>query len=75
MFIHLDELLGRLMANNLQEKLADGSHILVYDLGGGTFDVSVLLLDEDLLQVKATGGIQTLGAMISTSSWLNISKT
>ena len=75
MFIHLDELLGRLMANNLQEKLADGSHILVYDLGGGTFDVSVLLLDEDLLQVKATEGIQTLGAMISTSSWFDISKT
>ena len=75
MFIHLDELLGRLMAYNLQEKLADGSHILVYDLGGGTFDVSVLLLDEDLLQVKATEGIQTLGAMISTSSWFDISKT
>ena len=49
------------MANNLQEKLADGSHILVYDLGGGTFDVSVLLLDEDLLQVKATGGDPNLG--------------
>ena len=63
------------MAYNLQEKLADGSHILVYDLGGGTFDVSVLLLDEDLLQVKATEGIQTLGAMISTSSWFDISKT
>ena len=49
------------MAYNLQEKLADGSHILIYDLGGGTFDVSVLLLDEDLLQVKATGGDPNLG--------------
>ena len=49
------------MAYNLQEKLADGSHILVYDLGGGTFDVSVLCLDEDLLEVKATGGDPNLG--------------
>ena len=49
------------MAYNLQEKLADGSHILVYDLGGGTFDVSVLMLDEDVLEVKATGGDPNLG--------------
>ena len=49
------------MAYNLQEKLADGSHILVYDLGGGTFDVSVLCLDEDLLEVKATGEDPNLG--------------
>ena len=49
------------MAYNLQEKLPDGSHILVYDLGGGTFDVSVLCLDEDVLEVKATGGDPSLG--------------
>ena len=49
------------MAYKLQDKLADGSHILVYDLGGGTFDVSVLMLDEDVLEVKATGGDPNLG--------------
>lgn len=33
------------------------SNILVFDLGGGTFDVSVLNLDEGLFEVLATGGV------------------
>jgi molecular chaperone DnaK len=35
--------------------------ILVFDLGGGTFDVSVLELSEGLFQVKATAGDNHLG--------------
>lgn len=34
---------------------------VVYDLGGGTFDVSVLELTQGLFQVKATGGNSALG--------------
>lgn len=34
---------------------------VVYDLGGGTFDVSVLELSKGLFQVKATGGNSALG--------------
>lgn len=35
--------------------------VLVYDLGGGTFDVSVLELAEGVYQVKSTCGINRLG--------------
>ena len=35
--------------------------ILVFDLGGGTFDVSVLELGEGVFEVKATSGNNKLG--------------
>ena len=35
--------------------------ILVFDLGGGTFDVSLLEIEEGLIQVKATAGDNHLG--------------
>ncbi|PIS41191.1 MAG: molecular chaperone DnaK, partial [Candidatus Kerfeldbacteria bacterium CG08_land_8_20_14_0_20_42_7] len=35
--------------------------IVVYDLGGGTFDVSVLEVSEDTVEVKATNGDTHLG--------------
>lgn len=39
-----------------------GEHkILVFDLGGGTFDVSVLELGDDVVEVKATSGNNRLG--------------
>ena len=42
------------------EKEADQT-ILVFDLGGGTFDVSVLELGEGVFEVKATNGDNHLG--------------
>jgi len=35
--------------------------IAVYDLGGGTFDISILQLGEDVFEVKATNGDTHLG--------------
>jgi molecular chaperone DnaK len=40
---------------------ADDAKIAVYDLGGGTFDISLLHLHEGVYQVKATSGDGFLG--------------
>ena len=39
----------------------DGKKIAVYDLGGGTFDVSVLEIGDGVFEVKATNGDTFLG--------------
>ena len=36
-------------------------NIIVFDLGGGTFDVSLLVVDDGIYEVKATGGDTHLG--------------
>ncbi|MBA3651035.1 MAG: Hsp70 family protein [Chthoniobacterales bacterium] len=43
------------------DKLAAKSKIAVYDLGGGTFDISILELDNGVFQVLATSGNTHLG--------------
>jgi len=43
------------------ERLKEKSKIAVYDLGGGTFDISILELNEGVFQVLATNGNTRLG--------------
>ena len=37
------------------------SNVLIFDLGGGTFDVSILSIDEGIFEVKSTAGDTHLG--------------
>ncbi|KAK9374072.1 heat shock protein 70 family [Lipomyces chichibuensis] len=44
------------------DKKADGErNVLIFDLGGGTFDVSLLSIEEGIFEVKATAGDTHLG--------------
>lgn len=43
------------------DHMEEESHILVYDLGGGTFDVTLLEMFEGVLEVKASSGDNKLG--------------
>ncbi len=39
----------------------DEQNVLIFDLGGGTFDVSILTIEEGIFEVKATAGDTHLG--------------
>ena len=44
-----------------QAKSTEEKHILIYDLGGGTFDVTLLSIEDGVFEVKATAGDTRLG--------------
>lgn len=49
------------LAYGMANKTDKPQNILVYDLGGGTFDVTALCLDGEVGEVKATNGNRNLG--------------
>jgi L1 cell adhesion molecule like protein len=49
------------IAYGLDKKGAGEQDILIYDLGGGTFDVSLLTIQDGIFEVKATAGDTHLG--------------
>jgi L1 cell adhesion molecule like protein len=49
------------IAYGLDKKGEKEINILIYDLGGGTFDVSLLAIDDGVFEVKATAGDTHLG--------------
>merc|ERR1712018_268972 len=44
-----------------KSKRSKETNVLIFDLGGGTFDVSILTLDDGIFEVKATAGDTHLG--------------
>ena len=44
-----------------KKKRGKETNVLIFDLGGGTFDVSILTLDDGIFEVKATAGDTHLG--------------
>merc|ERR1712050_174470 len=44
-----------------KEQAKGERNILIFDLGGGTFDVSLLAIDDGIFEVKATAGDTHLG--------------
>jgi L1 cell adhesion molecule like protein len=49
------------LAYGLDSTKKSEQNVLVFDLGGGTFDVTVLSIDEGVFEVKSTGGDSHLG--------------
>ena len=49
------------IAYGLDKKAAGERNVLIFDLGGGTFDVSLLTIDDGIFEVKATAGDTHLG--------------
>ncbi|WWD17840.1 heat shock protein HSS1 [Kwoniella shandongensis] len=49
------------IAYGLDKKTEGEKNVLIFDLGGGTFDVSLLTIEEGIFEVKATAGDTHLG--------------
>ena len=49
------------IAYGLDKKDGQERNVLIFDLGGGTFDVSLLSIEEGIFEVKATNGHTHLG--------------
>merc|ERR1712070_642613 len=50
------------IAYGLDKKSSGERNVLIYDMGGGTFDVSLLTIEDGIFEVKATAGDTHLGS-------------
>ena len=45
----------------MNKKVKEEKNVLVFDLGGGKLNVSVITVDDDLLEIKSTAGDFNIG--------------
>ncbi|KAF9344950.1 70-kilodalton heat shock protein [Mortierella sp. AD094] len=57
----VDEPTAAAIAYDLKNKTLSEKNIFIYRLGGGTFEVSLLSIEEGIIEVKATAGDTQLG--------------
>ena len=57
----INEPIAASVAYGIATETADERNVLVFDLGGGSFDVSLLTIEERIFQVKAVAGNTHLG--------------
>ena len=54
--MELDLSTAAAIAYGLDKQSEKEKNILIFDLGGGTFDVSILNIEDGIFEVKATAG-------------------
>jgi len=67
----ISEPVAAAIAYDFDQRSADAQgtqYVLVFDMGGATHDVTLLSVDQGLIQVVATGGDHTLGGDVFTNA-------
>ncbi|CAJ0926428.1 unnamed protein product, partial [Mesorhabditis belari] len=57
----INEPIAAAIAYGLDKKAAGERNVLIFDLGGGTFDVSIFTIEDGIFEVKSTAGDTHLG--------------
>ena len=57
----INESTAAAIAYGLDKISSEERRVLIFDLGGGTFDVSILVIDDGIFEVKSTAGNSHLG--------------
>ena len=68
----INEATAAAIAYGLDKKVIGERDVLIFDLGGGTFDVSLLTIKEGIFEVKATAGDTHLGGKDFDSHLVNL---
>ena len=59
--LRINEPTAAVIAYGLDKKVGAERNVLIFDLGGGTFDVSILTIEDGIFEVKSTAGDAHLG--------------